>query len=177
MQPHTSAVTVASLSLDQCQNPFNATAEELVASALEKAAVTSPLTTINGIEIARLVDAYTDKRQRFQESTRLGHLLLEKGLLTEENLNNALMVQQQEAIHMARPVRPLGQILVSMHLCTELDIARTLGEQDARRVEEANRYQKKPFMSKYPGFGRLWQHVGNIVKTVVSQRYSMNKFN
>jgi hypothetical protein len=149
------SITVSGLWLDNWTNPFDATAEELVACALDEAAVTSPHTMVNGVEIAVLMDAYSGKRQRFREATRLGSLLVEEGLISEDQLKDALAVQKQETLQMARAPRPLGQILVSMHVCTELQIARTLGQQDALRVE-ATRFDHR--------HSPVWQKLGQLLR-------------
>lgn len=60
--------------------------------------------------------------QELPRRVPLGQLLIEKGLLSEQDLSLALAHQRDDG-------RPLGQILISMGILTEHELARTLTEQ------------------------------------------------
>ncbi|TML33370.1 MAG: hypothetical protein E6G24_07740 [Actinobacteria bacterium] len=66
---------------------------------------------------ARLDHQFFDNEPRSQ----LGALLLRKGLLTNEELDQALEEREQGEL--------LGEALVRLRICFEADIARVLGEQ------------------------------------------------
>ena len=58
------------------------------------------------------------------QTNRIGDVLVEKGLLTQEQLQNAIDKQKQLG-----GKQPLGEILVSMGLITERDRVKALGDQ------------------------------------------------
>src|SRR6266480_4321549 len=66
---------------------------------------------------ARLDHTFFENESR----SHLGALLLRKGLLTNEELDQALEQKQQGEL--------LGEALVRLRICFEGDIARVLGEQ------------------------------------------------
>jgi hypothetical protein len=70
----------------------------------------------------------TDHNQLFAADSRLGQVLLRRGVVTQADLDDALSVQQAE------PSRPLGEILVAQHSATPSQIREALREQlaDAR---------------------------------------------
>jgi hypothetical protein len=101
--------------------------------------------------------SYHIKRRNFLDATRLGQLLIDGGIITYDQLQDALVLQKSESLQMARPPRPLGQILVGMGYCTELQIAETLGEQDALRVQaEQFEAQQKPWLNRFMAVMTHW---------------------
>jgi hypothetical protein len=151
-------ITIAGLVLDSWTNPFDATPEELVAAALEEAAVTNPNTQVNGFGVPDLLQSFYAKRRRFLDATRLGQLLIDASIVTYDQLQEGLMLQKTEALQYARPPRPLGEILVSMGYCTELQIAKALGQQDAIRVEADQLLNppQKPNIAKLADMMNRW---------------------
>jgi len=60
------------------------------------------------------------------QSTRLGDLLRERGLLSESQIQSAVALQQQSG-------KPLGQVLVDMRLLSQRQLDRTLKQQSLLR--------------------------------------------
>ena len=79
---------------------------------------------------ARLDHQFFDNEPRSQ----LGALLLRKGLLTNEELDQALEEREEGEL--------LGEALVRLRICFEADIARVLGEQAQRRTSASPRDRK-----------------------------------
>lgn len=83
--------------------------------------------------------------------SRLGALLLEAGLLTEDELHRALQAQLEE------PRKRLGELLVELDLATERQIARTLGRQLKLEFVEGDRLRPDPALS-IPERGQLLEN-------------------
>jgi hypothetical protein len=105
---------------------FGATAEELVAYALDDIGVLSPDTLINGERARPLVESFYHKRQQVRRSTRLGNLLIQSGVITREQLIEAL------SCHVTREV-PLGEALILLSFCTQEQLDDTLSQQAEMR--------------------------------------------
>lgn len=113
---------------DSWVNPFNATAEELLAGALEETGLMQSDTLINGSAAQAYYHSYCKKKNLFQEATRLGSILVREQIITEAQLKKALTKQQNSS-------KPLGEILLSLKFCTEQDIEQALSRQKSIRDE------------------------------------------
>ena len=139
------SITVSGIRQDEWANPFGASPEELVASALEESGLMEKKTTINGRNAHGLFQAYCKKKSLFQEATRLGSILLKEEIISKEQLAQALGIQ-------ARTGRPLGEVLLEKRFCRDTDIAMALNRQqairdDLARLEQA-REAKKDFWGR-----------------------------
>ena len=101
---------------------FGATPEELVAYALDDIGVLGSDTRINGAQARPLVESFYHKRQQVRRSTRLGNLLIQGGVITQEQLIEAL------SCHVTREV-PLGEALILLSFCTQEQLDATLSQQ------------------------------------------------
>lgn len=104
-------------------NPFGAMAEELLAAALDESGILGPATTINGKIAAGYLQAYFLKRAQYQEISRLGSLLVRRGVLREKDLAEAL------ALHSSRPGTKLGEVMVELGKCSVNEIEQSLDAQ------------------------------------------------
>jgi hypothetical protein len=123
-----SKIVLERLRNDSWVNPFNATAEELLAGALEETGLIQGNTLINGCSAQTFYQSYCKKKNLFQEATRLGSLLVKEQIITEEQLKKALSKQQNNT-------KPLGELLISLRFCTEQDIEQALSKQKTIREE------------------------------------------
>jgi hypothetical protein len=121
-------LSISNIRMDDWVNPFGATPEELLAGTLEEGGLLSDDTAINGQSAQALFHVYNRKRRQFQEATRLGTLLVKSGVVTQEQLTEALFRQKKENI-------PLGEILVSLGYCTQEAIETSLERQRTLRQE------------------------------------------
>jgi hypothetical protein len=117
-------------------NPFKASAEELLAYALDDAGLINPSTTINGRAAKDFLLSFYHKRENYREATKLGTLLVNQGVLTQEQLHEALK------LHRSREGMKIGEALVSLKICTVEDIEKNLDAQikireDIRDLEGA----------------------------------------
>ena|GEM_PF-3247082 len=138
-------VSISGIRQDEWVNPFGATSEELVASALEENGLLEQRTLINGKNAQALFQSYCKKKNLFQEATRLGNILLKEQLIRQEQLTKALRIQ-------ARTGKPLGEVLVAERFCSEADIGVALERQqsireDLYRMEQA-REAKRDFWGR-----------------------------
>jgi hypothetical protein len=122
------AITVSNLQQNEWINPFGATPEELLASALEDSGLMGKKTLINGETGSSVYQEYCKKRNLFQEATRLGNILVKQDIISNEQLAEALAEQVTTA-------RPLGEILTQLNFCTERDLEDALERQKAIREE------------------------------------------
>jgi hypothetical protein len=122
------SVTIANIRQDEWVNPFGASFEELVAGALDESGLLSDKTTINGKKAQEFHQSLNKKRNLFQEATRLGSILVKEGLISNEQLNDALQIQ-------ANTSKPLGEILLAQMVCSQEDINRALERQKTIREE------------------------------------------
>ena len=105
------------------ENPFGAGVEELAASALRDAGLLSNATTINGKHAVELLDSLSLKVRDYEEATRLGTLLVRRGVLREEDLEKALN------LHRSGSSLRLGDALVELKICSEEDVRRNVEAQ------------------------------------------------
>ncbi|MBY0405571.1 MAG: hypothetical protein K2X66_16835 [Cyanobacteria bacterium] len=124
----TPLIRLDGIRLDDWVNPFGASPEELLAGTLEEGGLLGAQTQINGRPAQDLFQAYNRKRRQFQESTRLGSMLTKMGILTQEQLGEALVIQKREN-------RPLGEIIVQLGFCEVATIEGALEKQKSIRVE------------------------------------------
>lgn len=127
---------IKGIRLDEWVNPFGATQEELVASALDDSGLMQSKTTINGKEASTIFQSYCKKKSLFQEATRLGNILLKEAIISQEQLAEALKIQMETG-------HPLGEVLVTQNICTETDIERGLAHQQALREDLYRLEQEK----------------------------------
>jgi hypothetical protein len=123
-----SKITVSRLRNDGWVNPFNASTEELLAGALEETGLMNKDTQINGRSAQDFYHSYCKKKNLFQEATRLGSILVKEKIISDDQLKKALIKQQNNG-------QPLGEVLLSMQLCTEQDIEQALHRQKTIRDE------------------------------------------
>lgn len=129
-------IIVKGIRQDEWVNPFGATPEELIASALDDSGLLQSRTTISGKEAATVFQSYCKKKNLFQEATRLGNILVKESIITQAQLAEALKIQQETAC-------PLGAVLVEQNICTEPDIQRALAHQQALREDLYRLEQEK----------------------------------
>lgn len=122
------SLSISNIRFDDWVNPFGATQEELLAGTLEEGGLLSEETVINGEPAQKLFQAYNRKRRQFQEATRLGVMLVKTGVVTQEQLNDALVHQKKDTV-------PLGEILVELGYCSQQAIEDTLERQKTIRHE------------------------------------------
>jgi len=103
-------------------NPFGATPEELIAAALEEASLLKDTTEINNVSAKDYCNTLSAKKETFKESTKLGRLLITKGIITPDQLKLALD-------HQALTGMKLGSCLLELGFCTELEIEQNISTQ------------------------------------------------
>lgn len=104
-------------------NPFKASAEELLACALDDAGLIKPSTTINSRAAKDFLSSFYQKRENYREVTKLGQLLVNQGILSREQMNRALKLQRsKEGIK-------FGEALLSLDICSLEDIENSLAAQ------------------------------------------------
>lgn len=103
-------------------NPFSASPEEMLAAALDEAGLITSETMINSRAARELLESWNIKTSRFREISRLGDLLLKRGVLTENDLGRALRLQETKG-------GLLGEALVELGICTPPEIEKILGTQ------------------------------------------------
>ena len=104
-------------------NPFRASAEELLASALDDAGMLNSTTTINGHLSRDFLSSFFEKRKNYREVTNLGFLLVNQGILTQEQMHLALKLQRsKEGIK-------FGEALLLLGICTLEEIEKNLATQ------------------------------------------------
>lgn len=121
-------ITVNRIREDGWVNPFNATAEELLAGALEETGLMQENTLINNQPGHVYYQAYCKKRNLFQEATRLGSMLVKQKIISNMQLDRALAKQGLSN-------KPLGEILLEMKICSQHDIDQALEQQKSIRAE------------------------------------------
>ena len=120
-------------------NPFRASAEELLASALDDAGLVHSSTTINGQASGDLLSSFYKKRENYREVTNLGFLLVNQGILTTEQMHLALKLQRsKEGIK-------FGEALLSLGICSLEEIENNLAAQTKVRqdIEDLEATKKK----------------------------------
>ena len=110
---------------------FGATEAELVAYALDDIGLLAPDTQIDGQAARPLVESFYFKRQKVRRTTRLGNLLIQEGIITREQLIEAL------SCHVTREI-PLGEALVELKFCSREQLEATLSKQAEMRRRLVN---------------------------------------
>lgn len=113
-------------------NPYGADTDELVAAALDEAGLVTEETSINGHEASDRLASYRRKRRDYEEATRLGNLLVRRGVLREVDLERAL------ALHREGESLRLGEALVELNICTEEEIRKNVEAQGMIRESLAD---------------------------------------
>jgi hypothetical protein len=150
-------IQLSGIRLDDWVNPFGASPEELLAGTLEEGGLLGSETVINGQSAQELFQAYNRKRRQFQEATRLGSMLVKTGVLTQEQLSQALVAQKDQN-------RPLGEVVVAMGFCSQAVIESALERQrtlrtEMEKVEQAQQERRS-----------LWAQLANFFKDDSPQR-------
>lgn len=122
------SILISGIRQDEWVNPFGATREELVASALDDSGLMQAKTTINGKDAQGFFQTYCKKKNLFQEATRLGNILLKEEIISHSQLADGLKIQAETG-------KPLGEILVSLNICREAAIQNALIRQQTLREE------------------------------------------
>jgi hypothetical protein len=148
MSPNIS-IELTGIRLDDWVNPFGASPEELLAGTLEEGGLLASETQINGKSAQNLYMAYNKKRRQFQEATRLGTLLVKMGLITQDQLTQALDIQKKTNT-------PLGEALVSLNFVSAEVIEEILAKQKAIRTEME---QAEQAAAQRKG---LWDRLSNL---------------
>ena len=104
-------------------NPFGATAEELLAYALDAAGLINSETRISDRAAREFLDRFYHKREDYREATKIGGLLIRQGVLTREQLADALRMQK------SHPDMKLGEAILALRVCTLVDIEQALETQ------------------------------------------------
>lgn len=94
-----------------------------MAAALSEAGLLSPSAAINGRAASSCLEAFSRKRRQYEESTRLGDLLVRRGILTDEELSQAL------ELHRTGGTIRLGEALVALEICSEEEIRKNVEAQ------------------------------------------------
>jgi hypothetical protein len=120
-------------------NIFKASPEELVANALDEAGLLKYSTIINNILAKDLCKSYNAKKDNFQESTKLGYLLVKNNIITHEQLNEAINYQRKN------PNAKLGAVLINFNFCNIDDIEKFLMTQLQLRedINELDNFMQK----------------------------------
>jgi hypothetical protein len=120
-------------------NPFGADAAELLATALDEAGLLGPATTIDEREAGIPLQSYFSKRARYRETSRLGTLLVNQGIVAEDDLARALSLQTEH------PGMKLGEAMRELGLCSVEEIERHLDTQlEIRKdIEDLELFRKK----------------------------------
>ena len=113
-------------------NPFAASAMELVAGALEDAGLIDTDTTLNGVKARVLLNSLYEKREKYRETTRLGSLLVNQGILDQSQLKRALFRQRENGD------MKLGEALLELGICSISEIERNLDAQLQIRADMDN---------------------------------------
>lgn len=119
-------INVTHINIDNF-NPFGATAEELLAIALDEAGLISEVTKINNMPARELCKSLFNKRETYKELTKLGNILIKKHVISSEELQKALDYQRKH------PESRLGNTLLALKICTIEDIERCLDIQNQIR--------------------------------------------
>lgn len=142
-------VVVKGIRQDEWVNPFGATQEELIASALDDNGLMQAKTTINGKAANTIFQTYCKKKSLFQEATRLGNILLKEAIISQGQLTDALRLQMEQG-------QPLGEVLVSQKFCTEAQIQQALVHQQTLREDlyrlEQEKENRKTIWRRIIGF-------------------------
>lgn len=121
------ALYVQNLKLEDF-SAFGATPAELIGYALDEVGLLGSHTLINGKSARQLVESFYLKRQKVRQTTRLGNLLIQDGILTQKQLIEAL------SYHVTHDM-PLGASLIQLGFCTQAQLDQALVRQaEIRRM-------------------------------------------
>ena len=125
-------------------NPFTASAEELLANALDDAGLVGADTTINDQHARAFLDSFYLRREAYRETTRLGSILVKQGVLDEGQLKKALGYQREHG------QGKLGEALLELDICSLDDIEKSLDAQVQIRadIEDIEDFRKRINMLK-----------------------------
>lgn len=101
---------------------FGASPAELVAYALDEVGLLGSHTLISGKSARNLVENFYAKRHKVRQTTRLGNVLIQSGIITQPQLIEAL------SHHVTHHV-PLGQALIQLNFCTQAQLDEALSRQ------------------------------------------------
>lgn len=120
-------------------NPFGADTAELLAAALDEAGLLGPDTTFDDGKANGPLQSYFCKRTQYREVSRLGTLLVQRGIISKDDLGRALSLQKEH------PGMKLGMALTELGICSVEDIEKHLDTQlDFRRdIEDIELFRKK----------------------------------
>jgi hypothetical protein len=102
--------------------PFNVTEEELISFALDEAALLDENTIVNDTSGKILVQAFYNKRDKFRQNTRLGHILVKEYNISKDDLIKALAYHEESGA-------PLGEAFIFLNICTREQIEEALRTQ------------------------------------------------
>jgi len=105
---------------------FGVTPIEALAYVLSETGFINNDTRINDIQAYELAKNFYAKRNKFRQTTRLGHILMAEGVITKNQLVEAL------AQHVDTGT-PLGEVLINMGICNPLQIKSALDKQNQLR--------------------------------------------
>ncbi|MEI7474338.1 MAG: hypothetical protein WCK67_06120 [bacterium] len=133
-----SELNISEINIDNF-NPFGATAEELLALALDEAGLLSEVTKINETSAKALCKSLFVKRDAYKELTKLGNILIKKHVITAAQLNEALEYQRQHNEN------KLGNTLLALNMCKIEEIERCLDIQNQIRddIEKLDNFQHR----------------------------------
>jgi hypothetical protein len=100
-------------------SPFNATEEELIAFSLDENSLLNEKTTINELNARELVISFYNKREKFRQNSRLGHIIMKENNLSKDDLIRALVYHEQNEV-------PLGEAFIKLGICTQEQVNKAL---------------------------------------------------
>jgi len=100
-------------------SPFNATEEELIAFSLDENSLLNEKTTINELNARELVISFYNKREKFRQNSRLGHIIIKENNLSKDDLIRALVYHEQNEV-------PLGEAFIKLGICTQEQVNKAL---------------------------------------------------
>lgn len=105
---------------------FGVTPIEALAYVLSETGFINNETKINDIPAYDLSKDFYAKRNKFRQTTRLGHILMAEGVITKNQLIEALSQHVDTGT-------PLGEALINMGICDPLQIKTALDKQNQLR--------------------------------------------
>jgi hypothetical protein len=100
-------------------SPLNATEEELIAFSLDENSLLNEKTTINELNARELVISFYNKREKFRQNSRLGHIIMKENNLSKDDLIRALVYHEQNEV-------PLGEAFIKLGICTQEQVNKAL---------------------------------------------------
>lgn len=107
-------------------SPFNATEEELIAFSLDESSLLTDKTIINDLNGRNLVISFYNKREKFRQNSRLGHIIIKENNLSKEDLIKALAYHEENEV-------PLGEAFIKLGICTREHVNKALEIQTQMR--------------------------------------------